>query len=283
MLTASAVVSHTSAAAWEPGIKVGILTDLHYADTPDRGARNYRTSLPKMQTAVEQMNAQGVDFAVHGGDLIDALPDPDPVSEARFLKQINREFAKLHCPRHYVLGNHCIFSLTKSEYLEGIERPHSYYSFDHGAFHFVVLDACYRQDGVDYGRRNFDYRDTEIPPAEREWLAEDLGATGNKTIVFVHQRLDQPQGSEDAIHSAGAVRNILEDSGKVAAVFMGHSHVNDYHDIRGVHYCTLDAVVGGEGAANNAYSVLDIHNDGTLTLHGFCKHASNPMADRGGK
>ena len=45
--------------------------------------------------------------------------------------------------------------------------PHNQ-RFDRGGFHFVVLDACFRSDGVPYGRKNFKWTDTKIPPAERK-------------------------------------------------------------------------------------------------------------------
>jgi hypothetical protein len=266
-----------SAFAGKPDLKIGYITDVHYADTADRDARNYRASLPKMEEAVDQLNRYGLSFVVHGGDLIDALPAPTPESERAFLKRIDQEFARITTDRHYVLGNHCIFSMTKPEYLEMIGKPKSYYSFDKGKFHFIVLDACYRKDGVDYGRRNFEWTDTEIPASEREWLQADLKATRHPTIVFAHQRLDKPVGDEEGVHSSPEVREILERSGKVHAVFMGHSHVNDYRTINGIHYCTLDAVIGGNGADNNAYSVIEIYRDGSLKLDGFCKHSANPL------
>ena len=178
----------------KPALRIGFFTDTHYADTDDRGARNYRTSLGKITEAVDRLNRERIDLVVHGGDLIDALPDPDPASEKRFLQRVNQELIQLKAERHYVMGNHCIFSLTKSEYLETIQKPKSYYSFDKHGFHIVILDACYRKDGLDYGRRNFDYRDTDIPAPERDWLAADLKATKKKTIVFVHQRLDLAVG-----------------------------------------------------------------------------------------
>lgn len=261
-----------------PALKIGLVTDIHYADTDDRGARNYRASLPKLQTAVAELNGMKVDFAVHGGDLIDARPEPTPESELRFLAQINAVYAGLRASRHYVLGNHCVYSLTKPEFLRTVHRPRSFYSFDRNGYHVLVLDACYRVDGVDYGRRNFDYRDTEIPAPERNWLQDDLAKAEHKTIVFVHQRLDLPVGSEDAIHSSPEVRSILEASGKVLAVFMGHSHVNDYRRINGIHYCTLDAVVGGFGSASNAYSLVEADHAGNIRLHGFGKDASNPWS-----
>jgi alkaline phosphatase len=267
-----------SAFTAKPAVRIGYFTDVHYADTEDRGARNYRASLPKVTEAVDRLNREHISFTVHGGDLIDALPTPDPASERRFLQGIDREFRRIHADRHYVLGNHCIFSLTKPEYLDTVERKRSYYSFDKGGFHFVILDACYRKDGVDYGRCNFDWTDTEVPPVEREWLAADLKSARHPTVVFAHQRLDKAVGDEETVHSAPEVREILERSGKVLTVFMGHSHVNDYRTINGIHYCTLDAVIGGVGAENNAYSVIEIYPGGDMKLNGFCKHAMNPMA-----
>ncbi len=279
LLGAATLAQVEAAVAQKPALRIGLITDIHYADTDDRGARNYRESLPKLETAVDQLNHQRLHFAVHGGDLVDALPDPTADSEARFLKRINREYARLKTERHYVLGNHCIYSLTKPQFLEIVERPKSYYSFDKGRYHFIILDACYRKDGVDYGQRNFDWTDTEIPAPEREWLAADLQAAQLPTIVFVHQRLDQPADPSDRIHSAPAVRALLEQSGKVIAVFQGHSHVNDLQTINGIPYCTLDAIIGGTGQANNAYSVLEVFSEGILKLDGFCKHAHNPLTE----
>lgn len=267
----------SAGAVGKPDVRIGYVTDVHYADTPDRGSRNYRASLPKLEQAADALNREHLNLVIHGGDLIDALPDPTPESERAFLKRIDRELSRVKADRHYVLGNHCIFSLTKTEYLDTVGRHKSFYSFNKGHFHFVILDACYRKDGVDYARRNFDWTDTEIPPIEREWLTADLAAAKHPTLVFAHQRLDKPDGDEEGVHSAAAVREIFERSGKVTHVFMGHSHVNDYRTINGVHYCTLDAVIGGQGAESNAYSVIEVFPNGTVRLTGFCKHASSQM------
>ncbi len=264
----------------KPKMCIGLITDLHYADTDDRGSRNYRESLTKAEFAIAELNKVKLDCAVEIGDLIDALPHPTPESELQFLKTVNTEISRLKADRHYVLGNHCIYSLTKPQFIDTIERKHSFYSFDKAGYHVVILDACYRKDGVDYGKINNDWTDTDIPAHEREWLAADLKRAKHKTIVFVHQRLDLPVENEDSIHSAPAVREILEQSGKVIAVFQGHSHVNDYRSIKGIHYCTLDAVVGGTGPANNAYSILSVYADGSLKLDGFAKHSENALTKR---
>ena len=168
-----------------------------------------------------------------------------------------------------MLGNHCVYTLTKQEFLAGVEQKRSYYSFDVGGIHFVVLDSCFRSDGKPYGRKNFQWTDPNIPPAEVEWLAADLKATSGKTVVFAHQRLDV--GSPYGVKNAPEIRKILENSGKVLAVFQGHSHKNDYREIDGIHYCTLVAMVEGSGAASNGYSTMRFDDQGTIHISGFRK------------
>ena len=87
--------------------------------------------------------------------------------------------------------------------------------------------------------------------------------------MFAHQRLDV--SNDYGVKNAADVRKVLEASGKVLAVFQGHSHKNDYKEIGGIHYCTLVAMIEGSGAENNGYSLLDVRADGTITVTGFRK------------
>jgi len=264
-----------------PAVRVGLLTDAHYADANARGTRYYRESLAKLREAVVVLKGRGIDVAVELGDFIDSAPQATTTSEIGFLKKIDAEFRKLRrADRHYVLGNHCVATLTKEEFLGTVRRRRSYYSFDRNGFHFVILDACFREDGTPYGRANFAWTDTEIPPEQREWLAADLTASSGKAIVFVHQRLDLSAESPYAVRSSPDVRRILEASGKVLAVFMGHSHKNEYRRIRGIHYATLAAMVEGSGAANSGYAALDVYPDGSLRLKGFRRHAEHPLTEK---
>ena len=70
---------------------------------------------------------------------------------------------------------------------------------------------------------------------------------------------------------APKVRKMLEMSGKVKAVFQGHSHENDLRTVAGIPYCTLKAVVEGEGEENSAYSLLEVFGDGSLKVKGYRK------------
>jgi len=248
-----------------PRVRIGLITDLHYADKPPAGSRHYRETLTKLAEAREQFQKHQLDFVVELGDLIDAADSVEV--EQEFLARVHREFTSLPGDKHYVLGNHCVHTLTKAEFLGGVARHQSYYSFDAGGLHFIILDACFRGDGQPYGRNNSRWNDANLPEEQVAWLRADLQAAAGQAIVFVHQRLDVR--NDYGVKNAAQVRQVLEASGKVLAVFQGHSHKNDLHEIGGIHYCTLVAMVEGSGAENNGYSILDVFDQGTLRLIGF--------------
>lgn len=246
-----------------------MITDLHYADKPTVGSRHYRETLTKLAEAGTQFENDQPEFLVELGDLVDRADSVE--TELRYLKTVNKEFSAICQDRHCVLGNHCVDTLKKDEFLGTVEQPKSYYSFDRGDFHFVVLDACFRSDGEPYGRKNFKWTDPNIPPAEIEWLKADLGATQRKTIVFAHQRLDNTK--THSVRNNTEVRKVLESAGNVQAVFQGHSHQNNVSEINGIHYCTLVAMVEGSGVESNAYSMMTLANDGSMVVKGFRKQS----------
>ncbi len=248
-------------------LRIGLLTDMHFADKPAGGTRHYRETPAKLAEAGERFEKDKPEFIVELGDFIDAASSVK--TELSYLRRINKEFSALPGKKYYVLGNHCVDTLKKEEFLGEVGQKKSYYSFDAGERHFVVLDSCFRSDGVPYERKNFKWTDPNIPPAELEWLKADLQATKKPTVVFAHQRLDV--ATAHGVKNAPAVRQVLEASGKVQAVFQGHSHKNDHKEVAGIHYCTLVAMVEGSGAASNGYSTLDVLDDGSLKVDGFRK------------
>jgi len=251
-------------------LKIGLITDLHYADKAPAGTRHYRETLGKLNEAAQQFQKDQATVLVELGDLIDAA---DSVSlEQGYLRTIDERFSAICKDRHYVLGNHCVDTLHKEEFLDTVGQNASYYSFDRGDFHFVVLDSCFRSDGQPYGRRNFKWTDANVPPAELEWLTTDLQNTNKHVVVFAHQRLDV--SNNHGVRNNSDVRAILENSGRVLAVFQGHSHANDLKQINGIHYCTLVAMVEGSGPDNNGYSLLELATDGTLKVTGWRKQSS---------
>jgi alkaline phosphatase len=248
-----------------PAIRFGLVTDVHHADKPEWGTRYYRESLTKLREGVAQFRRSDIALLMQLGDLVDAAKELD--TERQWLKEAVGTLRDARVEMYSVLGNHCVQTLTKAQFLAEAGRERSYYSFDRGGFRFIVLDACYRRDGISYDAGNFDWKDTEIPAAQREWLKQQLENAPGRAIVFVHQRLDIP--GVHTVASAPEVRRILEDSGKVLAVFQGHSHQNDHREINRIHYCTMRAVIEGSGLENNGYSVVSVFEDGRIAVKGF--------------
>ena len=247
-------------------LRFGFGTDLHYADrsTVDDTLRD---GDHKLHDAVTTWNDHDVDFAVMAGDYIDGDVEDTPDNAIGDLKYIEEIFDELEAPRHYVLGNHDLDILTKSEFLEHAAADELYYSFDRAGYHFVVLDLNYEKfaDGAGYKRGEFSYLDTWISPAQLEWLERDLEATDHPTLVFTHQRL-----SREGMHfaeNADEARAIF-DAGDVRAVFEGHSHENENTVVDDTQYFCMEAMAE-ETHPDNAYAIVHLYEGDYLFVEGF--------------
>lgn len=268
-------------AAAEVVLRFGMVTDAHYADIEPGGyggSRFYRESLAKLGECVERMNQEKVSFLCELGDFKDQATPPEEKSTLGFLTAVNDTFSRFQGPRHYVLGNHDLDSISKEQFRSITGARAGYYSFDEGGSHFVVLDACYDADGGDYDHGRFDWMDTNIAGSELEWLEKDLAGAEGRVVAFVHQRLDGEGAA--FVNNAPEVREVFEKSGKVHAVFQGHDHAGAYTQMGGTHYYTLKGLVEGPGEENNSYATVDVHADGGLTVTGYRKAVSKGMGDR---
>lgn len=262
-------------------LRFGLLADSHYADRAPVNTRFYRQSLDKMKEAVSMMNEEKVDFLLHLGDFKDEGPNQDPAETLRFLQTIEEEFQKFEGPTYHCLGNHDVDSITKQEFLQhtsntGISPNKSYYSFDKNGFHFVVLDANYHKDGRDqFYAEGADWQDPNIPQDQIDWLETDLSQTDLPTIVFCHHPLYEFLRKDRSYHVKNypSVKQVMEESQKVLAVFQGHVHAEHHELIGGIHYLTQLAMVDHEGLENNSFSIVEIQ-EGQIRIDGF-KRVSN--------
>jgi hypothetical protein len=273
--------AHTpGAAAARTPFRFGLVTDSHYADAESKGTRFYRESLAKMREAVERLRAERVEFLGMLGDMKDMAPGESEARTFSHLVAIEREIQRFGGPTYHVLGNHDMDNLSKAQVVghvvnTGIPRGRSFYGFQRGGLRFIVLDATYDQGGRDYDHGKFDWRDANIPPAQLSWLEAELRVRRAPTIVFVHQRLDGT--GHASIRNREAVRQVLEASGQVLAVFQGHDHPGGYTLINGIHYYTLRAVIEGSGEANNAYAVVEVNPELDLVVTGYRRAVSQTL------
>jgi alkaline phosphatase len=220
-----------------------------------------------LKTFVEQK----VDAIIQLGDLIDAHETVP--AEEKSLREVAALLHKTDIPSHFVMGNHCLALLSKQRFAELAGCRDSHYHFDVGPMRFIVLDANYTKDGAAYNAGNFKWTDCFISEPQLEWLGETLSASRGPTIVTTHQRLDPDRHHTVANHEA--VRKVIAEAGgdRVKAVFQGHSHRNLRVELNEVPYIVLAGVIEGAGLENNAYGILQLHEDGTLQLKGFGKQA----------
>lgn len=262
-------------------LRFGIVTDSHYADTAPRDNRFYRESMDKMTECIELMNDRKVNFLIELGDFKDQDSEPSEEKTIAYLRAIEKNFQQFKGPTYHVLGNHDVDSISKEQFQENIKNtniksPFCYYSYDFKGIHFIVLDANFRTDGTVYDHGNFTSVDTYIPETELNWLTQNLADTTLPSIVFCHQQLGGRGGTY--VKNAEEVRDILQDSGKVLAVFDGHEHRGGYRLIEGIHYYTLKGMIEGAGPENNSYAIVEILNDNSIVVTGYRKAVSKEFA-----
>lgn len=248
-------------------ISFGVVTDVHYAAIPPRGTRHYSLSLDKLRQALKTFRSRPLAFIIELGDFIDA--DPDKRNDLAYLQATREVFETFPGPRYYVLGNHCVWILGKEAFLTGCGMERSWYSFDFGPCHGVVLDGCFTNDGLPYRPGEFDWKDSWIPDEELRWLADDLAqAKGRTVLVFVHQNLHD-ETRPCGIKNAPAVRRVLEEAGNVLAVFQGHEHPGAYAQIGGIHYLTMRGMIEGADLGSNAYGIVTVTGKDHFRVEGF--------------
>jgi alkaline phosphatase len=174
LMSSLTLVAGGEAGGAKETLALGLLTDVHYADKKAGGSRHYRDSLAKGKEAAAFFRQRKPVAVVCLGDLIDAAPSV--AVELGYLRTIAGVLDEAGVPRYHVPGNHCVATLTKEEFFAhgGSVNEKGHYSFDLGGVHFVILDACFTAQMEPYGRNNFVWHDSNLPPAQIAWLEEDL-------------------------------------------------------------------------------------------------------------
>ena len=228
-------------------VKFGIFADMHIDIMHDGEER--------LAVFLDACRKEEVDFIVHLGDFVypstglkcvcrpertpanvkDSLENPCYADKDKILHMYNH-FEK---PAYHVFGNHECDMCSKERMLAYTGGLGTYYSFDCGGFHFVVLDTNHlKLDGkfVSYENGNyFDYDgNTGLFPylgdPQLEWLKEDLEHAQGPTILFSHARLGIGENAvlkRRAVCDAPKLREILKNAPNgVILSANGHYHTD---------------------------------------------------------
>jgi 3',5'-cyclic AMP phosphodiesterase CpdA len=258
-----------------PGVvRIGIVTDVHVHDTNSPNEHKVMTNYePRLTAFVAAMAAWPADMVFCLGDLVNGVfvMGADLGDPARVPGLLDRAVGILRGfsgPIGYVLGNHDVYNLTKAQFLTATGSPAAYRSLDVGAYHVVILDAQFNKAGQNYENVSWMVQGT-IPPAELEWLRADLSATQKPTIVCVHQPLDAPfelLAGGPPVSNAPEVRAVLASSGRVIAVFQGHTHDSAHAVIDGIHYVTFAGMVDADVPTPPSWAAVTL-DPAARTIH----------------
>lgn len=220
-------------------MKIGLFTDPHYSSQElTCGNRRNRLSLGKMRQAMEYFSAAGCDRVICLGDLTDT--EATKAQEEANMAQIAALFAEFSMPITVVMGNHDAYVFTAEEFyalLGGCEPT----DIHEGGVHLLFLDTNYTSAGVRYAPHGFHWDDVGLPDPDA--LRARLAALDGDVYLFMHQNIDPAiQAQDHRLANADEVCGIIEQSGKVKAVYQGHYHWGNRSARNGVEYITLPAM-----------------------------------------
>jgi alkaline phosphatase len=261
-------------------VSFGLVTDIHAhdLDSPLEGKWMSHTE-GRLSAFTTAMNEWAPSFIIELGDFINGwvvlgVEPGDPARIPDILVWAEGLYDQFDGPNYHVIGNHDLYNLDKTEYLDILEMETTYYSFDVGAYHFIVLDVQFAADGSNLAHTYtgvFGF----VPEPEFEWLRTDLEATELPTLVLVHQPLDDftEEWGRPTVLNQAALQQLFAEDGDVIAVFQGHTHSNSHRIIDGIHYVTFEAMVDQGTPAT--WSQISL-NPGprTIVIEGFGVQAS---------
>ncbi len=255
-------------------MRFAIINDIHNGPPESGFAKGVQRKLTfraesLIKQFVEEMNTSlHPEFVVNLGDFIEDVNDRE--TDLAYFKKTHDLFAPLKAPLYSLIGNHDLRTLTDEDMrlILGYERL--YYSFDHGAFHFICLSFTMTGNH----RENLLDIKAEFLPDQLEWLAHDLRLTDKPVVVFVHYGLADDDMQDNFwfdtdpqyafLENRSEVRELLEKSGKVKAVISGHQHWNRMKVHNGIPYFVITSLVENfrnDGVATEAHTVVDLDEE----------------------
>lgn len=247
-------------------VKFGLFADLH-STLPGAAERGYSIrSFADMEKGLKRFADVGADFAVSLGDNLQ--PAEDRSRQYTQLGDMVQTWRGSGIPVYLSPGNHEFQQLTESDVCEILQTKLLYQYFDIEDKRFIILDTAWMPDGAHYDAGNFDWRFSIVPSTEIKWLAGALSAK-KRTYIFTHCNLwiDQdyePYADCFMIRNHREIREMLERSECVEAVFQGHHHTYHFANINGIPYINIPSPERSPAYSDENFPIVEIAEDGFL-------------------
>jgi len=218
------------------------MSDVHLSDKKFKdsyfGNETNIDPIAFMNMAVQEIRALKPAFVVVTGDLVAVSDVQDTNTASKVFSTFNDTIQPLilaGIPVHEVVGNHDVVGVNnktvrtnetghgKALLLKTFSLSSTYYSFDQGGYHFVILDANNIDNKWNITGKGLDYA---INDTQLSWLAQDLSKTSSPVIVFIHEAVQNLKNPEN-------LSRVLKGK-DTEIIFSGHWHMNELLNASGV-------------------------------------------------
>ncbi|MBN2039556.1 MAG: hypothetical protein JW864_05915 [Spirochaetes bacterium] len=215
----------------------------------------YADISPRLEKTIESINRENPVFLVHMGGMVCGGSKWMGITDSDIKRQYNKAFkifSKLSPILYTVKGKSDLLN-TSSVYYEKFTERKSYYSFNYGNLHLIVLDSTERSGS--------------IPAEQKKWLLGDLGKCkdSESIIVFIHSVLFVPEKyksfEEERCSDYQLLHRYFKEF-KVKAVFSGSLPFYLNHTVDEISYINTGCCGYNDGPVKNSfqYYVVDISN-----------------------
>ena len=269
-----------------PDLRVAHLTDMHVMPDGAMGV-SAETGFSKALEHAQSL-ARKADLILQGGDAImDALHTGKGDVSAQWAA-FKRTLEKVKTPIRHAIGNHDCWTgpgsggdpwRGKAWALQQLGLTKPYYSFDSGAWHFVVLDS------INLEAKTSKEYSARLDEAQFKWLEADLKATPKTKPVLVLSHIpiltvcayfdgDNEKSGDWLVpgawmhNDARRIKDLFARHPNLKLCLSGHIHLRDSLVYNGVTYACNGAVCGNWWRGNYqettpGYAIVDLWNNGT--------------------
>ena len=254
-------------------LAIGIIADCQYCDCETSEARYYKSSLNKLEGAIEQLNTESLNYTIHLGDFIDR--------DFKSFDNLLPVWNKISSNKYHVLGNHDfnVVDSLKPRVLDRLNLTDRYYSIVEKQWRFIVLDGNDLSFHGAYSQLKMKQTDSlysEIIKTKELSKLVGNGGLSQEQLVWLESELISAEKNNEQVgiychypiigneHSnvlwnSEQILALLERYSCVKFYFNGHNHYGDYSERNGIHYLTFKAMV--ESKKSSAYASVLIIND----------------------
>lgn len=255
----------TSATVNTTSLHLALLSDTHLPADPTNEYRGFKPYDNLTRIVPEIVGVKPEAVIVNG----DAARLTGELEDYRQLKKVLKPVAQI-APVYIGLGNHDHRENFFKVISEIPGNPQSVQNkhvtvMDHPAVRLVVMDSLFYVNEVA----------GLLGKAQRDWLEDYLATDDRRPVVlFIHHSLSDGDGD---LLDVDRLFRLIAPTGKVKAIFYGHSHVHNYEVRENVHLINLPAVgYNFSDAQPVGWVDSTFHSDGVdLTLKAFGGNLEN--------